>query len=45
MTWPLAISARVAVSPSGTGTPAAFITVLAMSLFIAKAEASTPECE
>ncbi len=45
MAWPFATSARVRVSPSGTGTPAVAITVLARSFCIASDDASTPEWE
>ena len=38
-----AASARVSTTASATGTPAARMTVLARSLCMASAEASTPE--
>ena len=43
MGWPLAASRRDTTWPSGTGTPAAFITTLATSFCIANADAMTPE--
>ncbi len=44
MTWACAASQPMDQDGLATGMPAAFITSLALGLFIASAEASTPEC-
>jgi hypothetical protein len=43
MTWARPASRRETSMPSATGTPAAFMTSFAFGLFMASAEASTPE--